>query len=324
MRRDSFLSQVLRAVARSTPATDPVRGVAADLPSARPVPEFLIAIARATPAFTSGGVPALDTKALAQRQPEPPPTGSPDHATKADDTGDLIDFGRRISAIHPGRSYRQALVVAVAAMAIPVIVATILVIKTATHFNFGSAPVRPVGPVGSTLPPTSPSDSATGSPTTHPGSPTQFDTLMAKIPPAIRAQPNPAGCRNPGTQFNATAVIQCQNLQGAAQVIIYYLYPSRTTLASGLSDLLTAAKFRKIRECTTGNSSFTDFRADCQSDYTIKTPALTGSIAEYTNGTQVIIVSTDNDQHVMAVLVGTNAGELLAYWNQQQWIVTGS
>ena len=37
--------------------------------------------------------------------------------------------------------------------------------------------------------------------------------------------------------------------------------------------------------------------------------------------TTTIIVSTDNNQHVMAVLVGTNAGELLAYWNQQEWLV---
>ena len=144
---------------------------------------------------------------------------------------------------------------------------------------------------------------------------------MAKIPPAIRAQPVPAGCKNPGIAFGATAVIQCQNLQGAAQVIIYYQYPSRTALADGLSRYLTAAKFRKIRECTSGNSSFTGFLADCQSDYTIKRLTLTGSVAEYTNGTQVIIVSTDNNQHVMAALVGTNAGELLAYWNQFNWIV---
>jgi hypothetical protein len=176
----------------------------------------------------------------------------------------------------------------------------------------------------SSSPPASTNSSPASSPAASAGTspPTQFDTLMAKIPPAIRAQPNPAGCKNPGTAFGATAVIQCQHLQGIpAQVIIYYQYSSRTALAEGLSTYLTAAKFRKIRECTTGNSSFTDFLADCQSDYTIKRLTLTGSVAEYTNGTQAIIVSTDNNQHVMAALVGTNAGELLAYWNQQEWLV---
>jgi hypothetical protein len=175
-----------------------------------------------------------------------------------------------------------------------------------------------------TSPPASTNSNPASSPAASAGTspPTQVDTLMAKIPPAVRNQPNPASCKNAGTGFGAGAVIQCQHLQGiAAQVIIYYLYPSRTALASGLSSLLTTAKFRKIRECTSGNSSFTDFLADCQSDYTVKRLTLTGSIAEYTNGTQAIIVSTDNNQHVMAVLVGTSAGELLAYWNRQEWLV---
>ncbi|HZI73657.1 MAG TPA: hypothetical protein VFD73_06445, partial [Gemmatimonadales bacterium] len=157
------------------------------------------------------------------------------------------------------------------------------------------------------------------------GQPAHRVGLQEIIPAAIRNQDNQTACPNVSTQFGATAAIQCQHLQGiAAQVIIYYLYPSRTALANGLSALLQTASFRKTRECTSGNSSFTDFLANCQSDYTIETPSLTGSIAEYTNGTQAIIVSTDNEQNVMAVLVGANAGQLLAYWNQQQWIVTGS
>jgi hypothetical protein len=206
------------------------------------------------------------------------------------------------------------------------LVAGYLGVAAVAHLAPFAAKAAPPAPSQSqgTSPPAStnsnPASSPAASASTSP--PTQFDTLMAKIPPAIRTQPNPAGCKNPGTAFGATAVIQCQHLQGIpAQVIIYYQYSSRTALAEGLSTYLTAAKFRKIRECTTGNSSFTDFLADCQSDYTIKRLTLTGSVAEYTNGTQAIIVSTDNNQHVMAALVGTNAGELLAYWNQQEWLV---
>jgi len=46
------------------------------------------------------------------------------------------------------------------------------------------------------------------------------------------------------------------------------------------------------------------------------------SIAEYINTSNLpIIVSSDNRQHVMAVLVGTNDGDLLAYWKQLTWIV---
>jgi hypothetical protein len=48
---------------------------------------------------------------------------------------------------------------------------------------------------------------------------------------------------------------------------------------------------------------------------------MTGSIAEYTSTSNApIIASTDNQQHVMAVLVGTNPGDLLSYWKQLTWI----
>ena len=75
------------------------------------------------------------------------------------------------------------------------------------------------------------------------------------------------------------------------------------------------------RACTTGNE-FTDFLVECQSDFHNQTPFMTGSIAEYTNTSHdPIIVTSDNQQNVMAVMVGTNAGDLLAYWKQLNWIV---
>jgi hypothetical protein len=50
---------------------------------------------------------------------------------------------------------------------------------------------------------------------------------------------------------------------------------------------------------------------------------VTGKIAEYTNtSNQPIIVSSDSQQRVMAVMVGTNDGDLLTYWKQLAWIVT--
>ena len=49
---------------------------------------------------------------------------------------------------------------------------------------------------------------------------------------------------------------------------------------------------------------------------------MTGSIAEYTStSNHPIIVTSDNQQNVMAVMVGTNARDLLAYWKQLNWIV---
>jgi hypothetical protein len=176
----------------------------------------------------------------------------------------------------------------------------------------------------SSSPPASTNSSAASSPAASADTspPAPVDILMTKIPAAIQNQDNQHACLNSGTEFGANAVSQCQHLQSiAAQVIIYYHYPSQTALASGLSALLKKAKFRKIRECTDSTGNFTDFLVNCQSAFFIKPLGLTGTISEYTNGTQAIIVSTDNEQRVMAVLVGTNAGELLAYWNRQEWVV---
>lgn len=82
-------------------------------------------------------------------------------------------------------------------------------------------------------------------------------------------------------------------------------------LASGVSSLLSDNHFHKQRECTTGNE-FTDFLVECQSDFHNQTPFMTGSIAEWTStSNDPIITSTDNQQNVMAVLVGTNPGDFM-------------
>jgi hypothetical protein len=115
-------------------------------------------------------------------------------------------------------------------------------------------------------------------------------------------------------------VSQCSRLKLAAGTIIYYLYPSPAALASGVSRLLSDNHFHKNRECTTGKD-FTDFLVECQTEFHNQTPFMTGSIAEYSSTSNApIIVTSDNQQNVMAVLVGTNPGELLSYWKQLTWI----
>jgi hypothetical protein len=171
-----------------------------------------------------------------------------------------------------------------------------------------------------TGPSTNPATSPAGSPDASPdASPTSdYDVLLSKIPQAIRSQ---SDCPNAGTQFGAIAVSQCNRLNLAARTIQYYLYPSSAALTSGINQLLSSAHFRKQRECTTG-ADFTDFLVECQSDFNNKTPFMTGSIAEYTSkGNAPIIVTSDRQQNVMVILVGTNAGDLLAYWKQLNWIV---
>jgi hypothetical protein len=167
----------------------------------------------------------------------------------------------------------------------------------------------------STSPGTSPATSPAGSPDASPTS--DYDVLLSKIPQSIRSQ---SSCPNAGTEFGAIAVSQCNRLNVAAGTIQYYLYPSSAALTSGVSQLLSSAHFRKQRECTSG-SDFTDFLVECRSDFHNQTPFMTGTIAEYISKDNApLIVTTDKQQNVMAILVGTNAGDLLAYWKQLEWI----
>jgi hypothetical protein len=166
------------------------------------------------------------------------------------------------------------------------------------------------------------SSSAASSPASSPAqTPTsQRSILLAKIPATVRSS---GDCLDNGTAFGATAVIQCQQLQGlAANTIIYYLFPSRAALASGFSQALTSFHFHRAGECMT-NGDFTDFIVNCQSDFTSKKGGVTGSVAEYpVKGSNApVIVSTDNQQNVMAVMVGTNDGDLLTFWKQLAWVV---
>jgi hypothetical protein len=173
----------------------------------------------------------------------------------------------------------------------------------------------------STDPSTSTSTSPAGSPDASPdASPTSdFDVLLSKIPARVQGHNN---CQLAGSQYGASAVIQCSRLNSlAAGTIIYYLYPSPAKLSSGMSAFLSKVGFHRQRECTTG-SQFTDFLVECQSVFHNQTPSMTGSIAEYSSTSHdPIIVTSDNEQNVMAVMVGTNSADLLAYWKQLNWIV---
>jgi hypothetical protein len=199
------------------------------------------------------------------------------------------------------------------------LIAGYLGVAAVAHLSpFPAKTVAPPSASQSSSPPASTDSSPAVS--ADPPPPSQFEVLLTKIPTAVK---DPDRCQNAGTKFGSTAISQCQKLQGlAANTIIYYLFPSRSALASGFSQILEANKFRRAGVCTTAGS-FTDFIVNCQSDFTIKTPGATGSIAEYTNSDhQPIIISTDNDQNVMAVMIGTNDGDLLAYWNKLDWVVT--
>ena len=144
--------------------------------------------------------------------------------------------------------------------------------------------------------------------------------MLSKIPNVVRGAGN---CHNYGTPVGAIAVSECTGLHGlAAETIFYYLFSDSAALSNGFSTFLSNEKFKKQSECTS-NNNFVSFIAECESAFTSTSPNMTGSVAEYANrSNDPIIVSSDNQQQVMAVMVGTNDGDLLAYWKQLQWVVT--
>ena len=165
------------------------------------------------------------------------------------------------------------------------------------------------------------SPSSAGSPDAAPDpTPTSdYQILLAKVPSAVQGAGN---CANDGTQVGAIAVSECSSLRGlAAGTIFYYLFSGPAALATGFTAFLGNVKFSRRSACTTGNN-FVSFIAECESAFTSTSPTMTGSIAEYANtDNQPIIVTTDRQQRVMAVMVGMNDGDLLAYWKQLQWVV---
>jgi hypothetical protein len=165
---------------------------------------------------------------------------------------------------------------------------------------------------------TSPSPAGSPDPSPDPSPTSDYQILLSKIPSGIQGQNN---CHNIGTSVGATAVSECIGLHGlAAGTIYYYLFSDSAALRSGFNTFLRVEKFKKGSECTT-NSKFVDFIPQCESDFTSPSPTMTGSIAEYTNTTNnPIIVTSDNQQQVMAVMVGTNDPDLLAYWKQLRWV----
>jgi hypothetical protein len=165
---------------------------------------------------------------------------------------------------------------------------------------------------------TSPSPAGSPDPAPDPSPSSDYQILLRKIPSVVQGADN---CANAGTSFGAMAVSQCGRLHGlGAGTIIYYLYPGPAALRAGFDAFLKKEKFKKQSECASG-TDFVDFIAECGSAFTSTSPAMTGRIAEYANtSNQPIIVTSDDQQHVMVVMVGTNDGALLAYWKQRQWV----
>jgi hypothetical protein len=176
------------------------------------------------------------------------------------------------------------------------------------------------GNAGSPSPVGSPDPAPDPDPDPDPAAPSAYDTLLNMIPSSVQGDNN--NCSNDGTSYGARVVAECTNLQGlAATTIFYYLFSGTSALNAGFSSFLTSSNFPSSAKSCTTNNQFSDFITNCRDTYTSTSPATSGSVAEYVNkDNDPIIVSTDSQQLVMAVLIGTNDADLLAYWQPLQWI----
>jgi hypothetical protein len=189
-------------------------------------------------------------------------------------------------------------------------------VASSTSLGGSQGNVGSPSPVGSPDPAPDPDPD----PDPDPPAPSAYDTLLNMIPSSVQGDNN--NCSNDGTSYGARVVAECTNLQGlAATTIIYYLFSDTATLSKGFSSFLTSSNFPSSAQSCTTNNKFSDFITNCRDTYTSTSPAIGGSVAEYVNKTNdPIIVSTDRQQLVMAVLIGTNDADLLAYWQPLQWI----
>jgi hypothetical protein len=245
----------------------------------------------------------------AGQQPERA-TSTPHAATNAELADSFVEISAWAPSVPKRRSYRPVLAAASATFATLIIAAVIVSAQTAYHTSVKSASTAPLAAAGASPIPI---------PSADPGPEKAYNTLLTKLPGNVQAQ---GTCRNVGTSVGAIAVSQCAGLQGlAAGTIYYYLFPDQKALNNGFSGFLGAERFTKYWECTKLGNVFVDFIALCESSFTNTTHAITGSVAEYANtANNPIIVSTDDRQLVMAVMVGTNGGTLLSYWKQFNWI----
>jgi hypothetical protein len=316
MRRNSFLGQVLTAVARSAPATNPVRPVTTDTRTARPASQLLTAIARATPAFTPGTDQTLEPRLRVSEQPGPA-ASMPHAAADAGSAEDVIDFGRRIRLARQRRSYRQALVVALAAFAIPVIIASALVVKAALHPRTDTPPA---GGVSLPAPPTA-SHSAS-----HKASPSALWTALVLMNRSSDAKGKlpPSTCKQ-----NGSTTVSCTAPAVGIDAVAFQTYPNLKTLYAAYTakvKSLNSGKFREnFNDCgaqqATGEVGWNHLFQHPKA-YTV-TQMSKGMVADdqaagrvYCNFTQGLqyILWTQNDGRLLAIVAGPLHENVWNWW----------
>ena len=143
-------------------------------------------------------------------------------------------------------------------------------------------------------------------------------TLLSLIPSNIQSG---NACSDNGTPLGATAAILCADVQGPAGTFYYYLFATTSALNQGYDNFLNTS-FQN--SCTASDGNFEKFIPRCQSSYSNSSSSISGTVSEYLNNdNNPVIASTEDQQLVMCVTVGTDGSNLLAFWNRLQWIATG-
>jgi hypothetical protein len=189
--RDSRFTQLLMAIARTSP-DDAAGGKAGQEPQAsRPASQLLVAIARTTPAFSGAAHSTLS--ASSGRPIRVGGTfGKPAAPMRDAQGGDLLAFGHGQPPIRQGGSYRHTLSVAAAAFAVLAVIA----ITVATRIVVYSQARSPLLPVGAGRPTMTTFPTATRFPTAIPK-----PALAVGVTPLLQLLPQDIA--NPTTQCSA-------------------------------------------------------------------------------------------------------------------------
>jgi hypothetical protein len=146
-----------------------------------------------------------------------------------------------------------------------------------------------------------------------------LNSLLSLIPADIQSG---NACGESSASFGATVTVVCTGVQGAAGTLYYYSYATTSALSQGYQNLLGTTSFQN--SCVASDGSFAEFNPPCQSTYTNSSPVLSGTMSEYLNqDNDPVIASTEDQQLVICVMIGTSGSDLLTFWDYSQWITTG-
>ncbi len=128
-------------------------------------------------------------------------------------------------------------------------------------------------------------------------------------------------CSEVNPSLGAIVTVECTGVPGPVGTLEYYSFATPSALDQGYSNLLNTASFQN--SCVSSDGTFQEFAPPCQSTYTSTSPVLAGTVSEYLDqDNDPVIASTEDQQLVICVMIGTNGSDLLTFWSNSDWIAT--